>query len=260
MYYLDAGEDSSTRFRNAVLMALALHAALILGVSFSNNNAKRYTPQIEVTLASRPASAAPEDARLIAQANQEGSGDEAQLDQFSSRNNQPTNTPTQQQTLMQAPQEQVDLQARGAGDLNGFYGRFSADDVVAEIFQHQGCDASHGGLVVTQQDRSLPRSVAFQCPGDRNDFFGRDPFLLRKEDFEGAALAQLTAHFDVTGQRVIQATWTKSPYLCFLNHYGLLSEMVIDEFFEKNDTASGRHDPGRESVSVRSVAVFLMIR
>jgi protein TonB len=110
MYYLDTGEDRDTRFRNAVFLALAVHAALILGVSFSANNTKRYAPQIEVTLASRPTSAAPEDARLIAQANQDGSGDEALLDLFSSRNNLPTNAPTKQQALMQAPQEQVDLQ------------------------------------------------------------------------------------------------------------------------------------------------------
>lgn len=110
MYYLEEGDDRDTRFRNAVLLALAVHAGLILGVSFSANNTKRYTPQIEVTLANRPSSAVPEDARLIAQANQDGSGDEALLDQFSSRNNLPNNAPTQQQTLMQTPQEQVDLQ------------------------------------------------------------------------------------------------------------------------------------------------------
>jgi len=111
MYYLDTGDDRDTRFRNAVLLALAVHAALILGISFSANNTKRYTPQIEVTLASRPTLSAPQDARLIAQANQDGSGDEALLDQSSSRNNLPANAPAQQQqTLMQAPQQQTNLQ------------------------------------------------------------------------------------------------------------------------------------------------------
>lgn len=110
MYYLETGDDRDTPFRNAVLLALAVHAALILGISFSANETKRYTPQIEVTLANRPSSAVPEDARLIAQANQDGSGDEALLDQFSSRNNLPTNASTQQQALMQAPQDQIDLQ------------------------------------------------------------------------------------------------------------------------------------------------------
>ncbi len=111
MYYLDTGDDRDTRFRNAVLLALAVHAALILGISFSANNTKRYTPQIEVTLASRPTLSAPQDARLIAQANQDGSGDEALLDQSSSRNNLSTNAPAQQQqTLMQAPQQQTNLQ------------------------------------------------------------------------------------------------------------------------------------------------------
>jgi protein TonB len=110
MYYLESADDRDTRFRNATLVALVLHAALILGVSFSTNQSRSYAPQIEVTLANRPSSTAPEDARLIAQANQEGSGDEAPIEQFSSRNNLPTNTPAEQQQLMQAPQERVDLQ------------------------------------------------------------------------------------------------------------------------------------------------------
>jgi protein TonB len=110
MYYLDAGDQRDTRFRNAVFLALAAHAALVLGVSFSVNNTESYAPQIEVTLAHRPSETAPEDASRIAQANQEGSGDEAPLDQFSSRNNLPADTPSQEQALLQAPQEQIDLQ------------------------------------------------------------------------------------------------------------------------------------------------------
>jgi len=54
--------------------------------------------------------------------------------------------------------------------------------------------------------------------------------------------SQLNAHFDITGQRVIQAIWTMSPYLSFLNHFGLLSEMVIDKFLEETDgTQAAEH-------------------
>jgi periplasmic protein TonB len=108
MYYLDTGNDKHTRFRNAVLLALAVHAALILSVSFNAITAPHYkTPQIEVTLAIQPSTTAPEDARQIAQANQEGSGDEAQINQISSRNNLQTNTPSTQQALPPASREQV---------------------------------------------------------------------------------------------------------------------------------------------------------
>ncbi len=59
MYYLETGNEKQTRFRNAVLLALAVHAALILSVSFNASNAKSYkTPQIEVTLASQPSATA----------------------------------------------------------------------------------------------------------------------------------------------------------------------------------------------------------
>ena len=111
MYYLETGNDSHHRFRNAVLLACAAHVALILAVSFTAATATPYTtPQIEVTLASRPSATAPENAQQIAQANQEGSGDNAKENQITSRNNVQTNAPSAQQALVQARQKQVNRQ------------------------------------------------------------------------------------------------------------------------------------------------------
>jgi len=108
MYYLETGNDRQTRFRNAVLLALAVHAALILSVSFSASNAKSYkTPQIEVTLVSQPSATASDQARQIAQANQEGSGDKSEINKISTRNNLQTDTPFEQQAQLQTPQKQV---------------------------------------------------------------------------------------------------------------------------------------------------------
>jgi periplasmic protein TonB len=113
MYYLDTGNDKHTRFRNAVLLALAVHAVLILGISFNAVTATPYqTPQIEVTLAIAPSATAPELASQIAQANQEGSGDESEINRTSSRDNLQTNTPSMQQALLQAPQKQVARQRK----------------------------------------------------------------------------------------------------------------------------------------------------
>jgi protein TonB len=110
MYYLETGRDKHTRFRNALALALAVHAALILTISFSASTPMTYsTPQIEVTLASRPSATSPQDARQIAQANQEGSGDEAEIRQISRRNILPFVQHTQQ-PLMQVHQEQLGQQ------------------------------------------------------------------------------------------------------------------------------------------------------
>ena len=112
MYYLETGRDKHTRFRNALALALAVHAALILTISFSASTPMTYsTPQIEVTLASRPSATSPQDARQIAQANQEGSGDEAEISQISRRNILPFVQHTQQQPLMQVHQEQLGQQS-----------------------------------------------------------------------------------------------------------------------------------------------------
>lgn len=109
MYYLDTANNGDMRFRNAVLLALAVHSALVLGVSFSSNNTPEYAPQIEVTLATRPTANAPDEARLIAQANQQGSGDEAPENEISSANNLPANEPAEQ-TPQQTTAEQLDLE------------------------------------------------------------------------------------------------------------------------------------------------------
>ena len=100
MYYLETGYEKHTRFRNAVLLALAVHAALLLGISFKATVSEHRTRQIEVTLANRPSQAAPEDARLLAQANQQGSGDEAQVDQVTSANTPPVSMPAQQRATI----------------------------------------------------------------------------------------------------------------------------------------------------------------
>lgn len=106
MYYLETGYDKHTRFRNAVLLAMTVHVVVLLGVSFEFSNSAQQSQQIEVTLANRPSTAAPDDARLIAQSNQEGSGDEAEMDQDNSRNHLPTDDPTAQQDLPQLKSEE----------------------------------------------------------------------------------------------------------------------------------------------------------
>ena len=112
MYYLETGRDKHTRFRNALALALAVHAALILTISFSASTPMTYsTPQIEVTLANRPSATSPQDARQIAQANQEGSGDEVEISQISRRDILPFVQHTQQQPLMQVHQEQLGQQS-----------------------------------------------------------------------------------------------------------------------------------------------------
>lgn len=87
MYYLEAGYSKHRRLRNAVLLAVALHIALLASISFESNSSAYETPQIEVTLATRPSDKAPDESLAIAQANQEGSGEEAEFAELSSPNN-----------------------------------------------------------------------------------------------------------------------------------------------------------------------------
>ncbi len=67
------------RLSFTLFLAAALHAALILGVGFSAGVNVESSPTIEITLAQFNDLEAPEDAEFAAQANQQGSGTEAEI-------------------------------------------------------------------------------------------------------------------------------------------------------------------------------------
>ena len=67
------------RLSFTLFLAAALHAALILGVGFSASLNLETSPTIEITLAQFNDPEEPEDAEFAAQANQQGSGTEADL-------------------------------------------------------------------------------------------------------------------------------------------------------------------------------------
>jgi protein TonB len=60
------------------LVAAALHGMLIFGISFDALREQAAVRQVEVTLVQTPGRQVPQDARHIAQADQSGSGSEAQ--------------------------------------------------------------------------------------------------------------------------------------------------------------------------------------
>lgn len=114
MYYLETGYDKHTRMRNALLLAVALHAALVLAVTFDTGASRQYSPQIEVTLATRPSQAAPDDARHVAQHNQEGSGQQAEKTDITTINNAPANAA---QAARQAPLQNAEKDATRSDEL-----------------------------------------------------------------------------------------------------------------------------------------------
>ena len=86
MYYLEEGHEKHKRMRNAMLLACVAHVLFVAAVSFNFDTSPSYNPQIEVTLATRPSSRAPDVARHIAQSNQQASAQEAEMEAVSSSN------------------------------------------------------------------------------------------------------------------------------------------------------------------------------
>ncbi|MEM6484942.1 MAG: TonB family protein [Pseudomonadota bacterium] len=76
---LSDAAKSNDRFMLCALVAGALHIFLIIGISFDTFRTQGSKQQVEVTLVQKP-SHRPQDARHIAQANQQGNGERALRD------------------------------------------------------------------------------------------------------------------------------------------------------------------------------------
>ncbi|MFK7975986.1 MAG: energy transducer TonB [Halioglobus sp.] len=94
-------------------MALVAHAAVVLGVSFEAGDIASAPRQIEITLATRPSTIAPEDAERLAQANQTGSGDTAEETQIMSAMSPPSVAAMAQEN----PTESRDQQSLDASEI-----------------------------------------------------------------------------------------------------------------------------------------------
>lgn len=72
------------RFSFTLFMALALHAVLVLGVTFAAPDPQSSAETLEITLSQFDDDEAPEDADFLAQTNQQGSGTEEQKQELTS--------------------------------------------------------------------------------------------------------------------------------------------------------------------------------
>lgn len=68
--------DTADRLSFTVFLAVALHALLILGVSFNAESKQKLAPTLQITLATHKSNKKPDEADYLAQFNQEASGTE----------------------------------------------------------------------------------------------------------------------------------------------------------------------------------------
>jgi periplasmic protein TonB len=99
------------RLTFTLFLAASLHAAVILGVSFSSGPSSPPMPTIEVTLAQRSDRQAPDQADFIAQANQQGSG-AANVAQETTARNETDFLSDEPQPVAPAPMVQTEPQHR----------------------------------------------------------------------------------------------------------------------------------------------------
>lgn len=127
--------ESSERFRFMLILALALHALLILTLNFGLPDAAQPAQTLEVTLARFDDKNAPDDADYLAQTNQQGSGEALEKHQPS----------TQERAIFDS--EQAQLQSAMAAQIVSAPAELQpletnnqdrADDVLSEAAQPLG--------------------------------------------------------------------------------------------------------------------------
>ncbi|MBR9912217.1 MAG: energy transducer TonB [Gammaproteobacteria bacterium] len=107
--------DTGDRLSFTVFLAVALHALLILGITFSADFTRPPPPTLEITLASHRSDSAPQQADYLAEFNQLASGTETQARQLTSDQLapiddtliQPNNPLPQQRAVTVTPSESL---------------------------------------------------------------------------------------------------------------------------------------------------------
>ena len=87
--------SDTDRFGFTTFLALVFHAAVFLGIGFQLPEPSPSPPSVEVTIATQPSAERPEQADFLAQANQTGSGTEADAVQPTTDMRAPAANPTQ---------------------------------------------------------------------------------------------------------------------------------------------------------------------
>lgn len=86
-----------------LFLAVAVHASLILGLGFSTEKPGSPARTIEVTIAHRLSESAPDDADFLAQANQQGAGDEAEKRELTTTEMSPFDHTETEHVQLEAP-------------------------------------------------------------------------------------------------------------------------------------------------------------
>ena len=86
MTTLESEVNSGDRLTFTLFLAAAIHALVILGITFTVNQGDKIAPTLNVTVATHKSATTPEKADFLAQANQEASGTEESAKELTTKN------------------------------------------------------------------------------------------------------------------------------------------------------------------------------
>lgn len=108
--------QTTDRFSFTIFLAVAVHAIVIFGITFSQEKPKQAAPTLNITLATHKTHKAPEKADFLSQHNQEASGTEADVKELTTTELAETAdvvvnkvNPTQEQLRTSSKKQQTEL-------------------------------------------------------------------------------------------------------------------------------------------------------
>lgn len=165
--------SSGERLSFTVFLAVAVHAVVILGITFSFNNNHKVAPNLNITLATHQSQEAPEKADYLAQHNQQASGTIDEVKELTTKETTDVAAPNINQ-VVPIPQRKTTVASTTEQDF------ITTDDARLKVSQVEETDESQTeeALDAQQEDTLLlnPEIASLRADLDRlQQEFARRP-------------------------------------------------------------------------------------
>ncbi|OUS14029.1 hypothetical protein A9Q89_00720 [Gammaproteobacteria bacterium 53_120_T64] len=141
-FQLSDPNDGSDRLGFALFLAIALHAIVIFGIGFAFMQRSAAPPSLEVILAQRPTDQENNQASMLAQANQLGSGELLERREITTDQQAPYDADVLRDTQASPPQPES-LQQRGATKQPQLVTTHGESQAYNKRLAEQGQDSNH---------------------------------------------------------------------------------------------------------------------
>ncbi len=194
--------STTDRLSFTVFLAIALHAMVIFGISFSIARSDKVAPTLNITLATHASAQAPEKADFLAQNNQKASGTEAQVKELTTTEvaqvadvqiNEVNPVPVQQAREFVEQKEEV------LSTINDSVRKLNSQEKVNDLQDQQ-----HGQELNTQDEARTRKLASLQAKLDQQrQALAREPRVTRHTSVSAKSSIE-AAYYNKWSQKIVR--------------------------------------------------------